>query len=176
MTLYVIIFIAVSALFLPITVRIKTFADFGKKKIFYTLFIPANLRINSGYVGFTKNAVVIHFSDKKAYAIDYKAFKPNKNATDMLFRLNFTRVKGNILLKNSASFCLYCLTNGIRCASAAAYAVMKEDGRYTDFRLDVTFTGENGFDGALNEIVVALNLFALIEAAVYKLFGGKKNA
>lgn len=176
MTLYVVIFMAVSALFLPVTVRIKIFADFEKKKIFYTLFVPANLRINSGYVGFTKKAVIVHFSDKKAYAVDYKAFKPNKNATDMLFRLNFTKVKGNIFLKNSASFWLYCLTNGIRCASAAVFAVMKEEGRYTDFGLDVTFTGENGFDGALNEIIVAFNLFTLIEAFIYKLFGGKTNA
>ncbi len=71
MTLYVVIFMAVSALFLPVTVRIKIFADFEKKKIFYTLFVPANLRINSGYVGFTKKAVIVHFSDKKAYAVDY---------------------------------------------------------------------------------------------------------
>lgn len=173
MALYVIMFIAVSALFLPLTVRIKIFADFEKKKIFYTLFVPMFLSVNSGYIAFTSKSLIVHFSDKKAYAVDYKAFKPDKNAADTLLRLNFCRIKGNILLKNSASFWLYCLTNGIRCASAAAYAVMKEEGRYTDFRLDVTFTGEKGFDGALSDVVVAFNLFTFLEAGIYKLLGEK---
>ena len=71
---------AVSALILPVTVKLRLYVDFNDKRAFYSIFLFGFIRVNSGYLSIKENLLTVHFSDSKAYAAELKSLMPNKNS------------------------------------------------------------------------------------------------
>ena len=172
MILYIVIFAAVSALFLPLSVKIKFFADITTKKIYYSVYLLSFVRMNSGYISFCEGAVIVHYSDKNAYAAAYNSFKTDINAVDIISSLNFPEVRSEIMLNDYDEFPVLYGICIVRALSAIIYAVLRYGGSYTDFKCNVSLS-ENSYAGLLNETVIAFNLLTITKIGLKKLKGGK---
>ena len=60
--------------------------------------------MNSGYISFCEGAVIVHYSDKNAYAAAYNSFKTDINAVDIISSLNFPEVRSEIMLNDYDEF------------------------------------------------------------------------
>ncbi len=174
MILYIVIILAVSALFLPLSIKTVIFADVAAMKVYYKIRFPFGVK-NCGYIVPTKFGIVAHYSDEKAYAIAYKSLKPDENATNLLSKIKIKTIKSNLILSEPFSFAGLYSSYAALIAGRAICSIIKSKGVNAEFSFNVTFSGNEYIKGFLSNFVVVFNLFVLIETLIIKIIRGIFN-
>mgnify|MGYP005756627437 CR=1 FL=1 len=172
MILYTAVSYLISAVLLPIIIKVRAFAELKNAKIFYSLYLFGFIRIDSGYIGFADNRFILHYSDKKAVVVKYKNLLPDKRKTELLLHFNFVRIHTNVLIGGADEFIDYYAASLINSVNAVIYSILKGTKRYTDYRCDVYLSENEDIRGVLTEVSIVFNIVSLIEIATKKIFGG----
>lgn len=165
---------AVSALILPVTVKLRLYVDFNDKRAFYSIFLFGFIRVNSGYLSIKENLLTVHFSDSKAYAAELKSLMPNKNSADLLTHFNFVKIKSSAIIGGEdelKNFVTAAILNAINAATFSALRGMK---RYTDYRCDIYLTDADT-KAFFTDVTISFNLLCLLEIIIKNIYGSLKN-
>lgn len=170
----IIIAFALFMLIVPIAIKLRLLVDFNDKRAFYSIYLFGFIRVNSGYLSITKNLLALHFSDKKAYAIEVKSLIPNKNSADVLKHFNFVKVKSSAIIGGADELKKFFAAAILNAFNAAIFSVLKGMRKNIGYRCDIYLTDATT-KALFTDVTVTINLLNVIAIAIKNIYGGLKN-
>ena len=165
--------LVVSILIIPISVRGRIFISLNDKKMYYSMFLYENLRLNSGYIRYKNRFLIINYTDKKAFAVPIKKLIPTSGFNANLIRFEPLKIKSSLLIgKRDFNEVAFALT--LNKIHFIIYSLLKVYKPYADYKGDV-FLSESGENGALFDLKFGFCVLILIEMAAKKFIGSILN-
>lgn len=174
MLLFILIFCAFTVLVLPVAIKLRLYLDFHDKRAFYSIFLFGFIRVNSGYMSVNKNFLILHFSDKKAYAVKITSLMPNKNNADMLKHFNLVSIKSSAIIGDEDELKIFFAASVLNAVNAITFSVLKVIKNNVEYKCDIYMTDKDT-KAYFTDVIATFKLFSIIQIIVKKIYGSIKN-
>lgn len=174
MLLFILIFCAFTILVLPVAIKLRLYLDFHDKRAFYSIFLFGFIRVNSGYMSVNKNFLILHFSDKKAYAVKITSLMPNKNNADMLKHFNLVSIKSSAIIGGEDELKIFFAASVLNAVNAITFSVLKVIKNNVEYKCDIYMTDKDT-KAYFTDVIATFTLFSIIQIIVKKIYGSIKN-
>lgn len=153
---------------LPLYVGLDVYCDLSVKKILYGIKL-FGLKINSGYVKAVKGYAVFNYSDKKAFAVTYRALKPKSIKGADLKKIELLRLRV-VYRCADLSAEKFALISALKALDRTIRPVLSTEKPYLDYGFESSF-GQGGGDFVFIQVGAALNLLVISGIVILKIIG-----
>ena len=175
-TFVIYLFFALTVILIfPLFLSTQAILDLKGKRLYYSIKLFSKIKLNCGFVVFTRKRAVIKYKKNKRKSFFYKDVVKDKTNAKALKSFIFIKINSAICLGGENSFeklTLSYLLNGVQ---AILYSVLKEVKPKVKLKNDVILLDENHGSGAVASISAVINLLGLAVIFIRKLYGGIVN-
>lgn len=160
---------------IPISIRIRVLASLWDKKIFYSIKLYKYIKINTGFLDFTDNRIVVRYGNRKAKPIFYKDMLIDEQKTEIIKHVDLIKCSSAILLGGEEDFDKLTISALVDTVSAIIYSILKTYKPYTLFKNDTVMLEQDDKSGFIVEAIVVTNCISLFEILTKKIYKGVFN-
>ncbi len=161
----IIAILSVIFLIFPIFITFYCYLDIEEKRLNFGLYAFNKLKVLGGYIKYQDKMIILHLTNKKAYAFYLKDVKSIKSG-NTIKSLEFLDVYSRIVISQDKIFEFFAL---IKTFEFLDFAILRIRPR-TNFQPKVVLS--NGDESFTLKTVICFNFISIITIIIRKLLGG----
>ena len=169
--IYAVTILVFTILFFPFKIRLRVLINSKNKKIFYSMNLYGILKLNSGYICFANNRLVLRYGKNKEIPLKYKDMFLDDTKVDVINHFDLIKSSSAIILGGINEDLNLWLAIIIKTLNPIIYRLFKFKSPNINYKNDIILLSENTAVGGLVEIVAVSNIFAMIELIIKKYTG-----